>query len=102
MHNKSPCIEWEGTVNNSGYGVVQEWINGRQKTTAAHRWIYQRYRGPIDPGMQLDHLCRNRLCVNTDHLEQVTHEENIRRANASRADGRRLFERQHTADKGMN
>ena len=45
----------------------------------AHRLTYQWAKGPIPAGMELDHLCRNRRCVNPAHLEPVTHRENVRR-----------------------
>lgn len=45
----------------------------------AHRWFYEQARGPIPPGYQLDHLCRNRACVNPEHLEVVTRRTNARR-----------------------
>lgn len=45
----------------------------------AHRLAYERAFGPIPTGMQIDHLCRVRECVNPDHLEVVSHTENVRR-----------------------
>ncbi len=45
----------------------------------AHRWAYEQARGAIPDGMHLDHLCRNTLCVNPDHLQAVTARENLRR-----------------------
>lgn len=51
----------------------------RPKRHSAHRWGYEALVGPIPDGLELDHLCRNLLCVNPDHLEPVTHEENVRR-----------------------
>lgn len=59
------CWEWFGGVNSAGYGP--------------HKRFYERFAGPVPPGLELDHLCRNKLCVNPEHLEPVTHLENIRR-----------------------
>lgn len=69
------CRIWPGTTNRNGYGVL--WLNGQRH--AAHRFIFELLRGPIADGLQLDHLCRNRQCVNPDHLEPVTNQVNVLR-----------------------
>lgn len=72
------CWVWQGATSN-GYGVVGL---GRRTdgTGKAHRVLYELLVGPVPPGMELDHLCRNRRCVNPDHLEPVTRQENIDRS----------------------
>lgn len=71
----TPCWDWPLATNEAGYGVMQ--VNGISKR--AHREIYERVIGTIPDDMVLDHLCRNRSCVNPLHLEPVTLEENILR-----------------------
>lgn len=71
------CWNWTAGVNpRSGYGVFHP---SHGKTITAHRYAYERERGPLAPGLVPDHLCRNRLCVRVAHLEAVTNEENLRR-----------------------
>jgi len=70
------CWRWTGRLNMHGYGEMS--ING--KVTRAHRWAYEHWIGPIPKGLEVDHLCRNRACVKPEHLEPVTHRENMRRA----------------------
>src|SRR6202030_118623 len=67
----SGCWLWLGACNEFGYGKF-----GKVK---AHRFSYEREKGPIPDGLEIDHLCRNKSCVNPDHLEAVTHGENRRR-----------------------
>jgi len=76
------CWQWiagsSPTYHGFRYGMFRP--GGRDDGQVnAHRWSYQYHRGAIPQGMVLDHLCRNTLCVNPDHLEIVTNSENILR-----------------------
>lgn len=79
------CWEWLGSRTSNGYGRHQM----RGKHWMAHRAAYVLLVGPIADGMQLDHLCRNRGCVNPEHLEQVTARENTLRSSSFIADNAR-------------
>ena len=70
------CWNWTGAIHIKGYGQFRRrGINWR-----AHRLVYEWFVGLIPEGMTLDHLCRNKRCVNPDHLEVTTNEENTRRS----------------------
>lgn len=69
------CLLWTG-ANIKGYGH----IGHRGQSLKAHRVAWERVYGPIPDGLQVDHLCRVRLCVNPAHMELVTREENLARA----------------------
>lgn len=77
------CWMWYGALMSTGYGTFGVAHNNQ----LAHRVAYELTIGPIADGLTLDHLCRNRRCVNPAHLEPVTLGENSRRAAASRKAG---------------
>lgn len=72
---KPGCWEWTGYINPYGYGEVR--VGPRMEK--AHRVAYEFWVGPIPEGLDLDHLCRNRGCVNPSHLEPVTRRVNVLR-----------------------
>jgi HNH endonuclease len=69
------CWQWTAAKVSNGYGIF--W-NGK-RNLLAHRWAFEQFVNTIPFGLELDHLCRNRGCVNPLHLEPVTHRENGRR-----------------------
>lgn len=77
-----PCWEWTRAKSN-GYGYIK--LRGAMRSSLAHRVAFEAFRGPIPDGLQLDHLCRNRGCVNPWHLEPVDCRENLLRGNTTQA-----------------
>jgi len=74
-----PCWIWTGANDgHDGYGRVR--VAG--KTQSAHRMVYRHLKGDVPIGLELDHLCFNRACVNPAHLEPVSHTDNVRRSSA--------------------
>lgn len=74
----SSCWGWDGYIDHHGYSSMR--IGSRPgRMYRAHRLSYQFFKGEISQGLELDHLCRNRWCVNPEHLEAVSHRGNILR-----------------------
>lgn len=71
-----PCWIWEAGTTAQGYGGFHP---TKYETELAHRWSFSYHGGKLEAAYVVDHLCRNRRCVNPRHLEQVSNEENLRR-----------------------
>lgn len=82
--SETGCHEWQGSLDSSGYGQQMfPSVNGHKRSARAHRVAWVGFnRRDIPPGMVIDHLCRNRRCVNPDHMEIVSH-----RVNSLRGEG---------------
>lgn len=78
------CWNWTGRTNrpDGGYGVIN--LQGR-KRVYAHRWSFEYHRAEIPEGLEIDHLCRNTICVNPWHLDPVTGAENMLRTPAAQS-----------------
>lgn len=88
------CGCWIWTASTSaGYG--QLWHRDHGRAIGAHRIAYELYRGEIPAGFDIDHLCRTPSCVNPDHLEAVTHRENVMRGESP---GARAQRRTHCSE----
>lgn len=68
------CWLWMGAVGHKGYGSI--WDGSKGRFVRAHRVSYELHVGPIPEGLQIDHLCRVRCCINPNHLEPVTQSVN--------------------------
>lgn len=86
VDHTTACWLWTGALSDGGYARLC--VNNRD--TRAHRASYEAYVGPIPSGMQIDHLCRVRRCINPSHLEPVTGSENCKRSTV----GMRIAQRQ--------
>lgn len=89
------CWEWKGSKDSSGYGSF--WTNGKAK--GAHIFAYELVRGRVPVELELDHLCRNRVCVRSDHLEVVTSMENSHRGIAAQVNSARQWAKTHCPKK---
>ena len=72
------CWLWQGAPSSYGYGRIREAGSG-SRMLMAHRVVYEMAKGAIPEGMEIDHICRARMCCNPDHLQPVEPRENTRR-----------------------
>lgn len=89
------CWHYTGYLNKAGYGLLPFLRDGMQVPHYAHRVSYEAFRGPVPKGLQVDHLCRVRDCINPWHLEPVTPLENTRRSLVSVVQKARHARRTH-------
>jgi hypothetical protein len=87
------CWAWKGATDHLGYAR----FHASAGVQLAHRLAYEWFVGPIPAGLEIDHVCRNRRCVNPAHLEAVTHRENVLRG-ASAPGGATHCPRGHVYD----
>jgi len=80
------CWNWTGSLHRSGYGLMGGNADGRKITLRVHRVAFAAVNGEIPEGMQVDHVCHNRACVNPAHLRLTTHKENQENRSGPRRD----------------
>ena len=73
IDDKTACYIWTGTTTRKGYGIIEY----NDKPVLVHRLAYELYVGTLDSLLVLDHICENKLCFNTKHLQQISQKENI-------------------------
>jgi hypothetical protein len=84
----SHCYMWQGSHSGNGRGGGYPRMSLSGQTVAVHKVMFVNLNGYVPGRKQIDHLCRNRMCVNPDHLQMVTHKENQRRRDESLAEAK--------------
>lgn len=84
VHKTDGCWLWQAYVKSNGYGALGRGRRGKGMALA-HRMAWELTNGPIPEGMTIDHLCKNRRCVNPAHLEVVSRGENTLRSSGPSA-----------------
>lgn len=77
VQRRGACLIWIGAKTDKGYGRFRDANGG---TVQPHLFFWRHINGPVPAGLELDHLCKNPACCWPDHLEPVTHHENLRRS----------------------
>lgn len=90
LDSTQPCRQWPGWISPQGYGEFHAPALGHN--ARAHRVVYEAVCGPIPDGLVIDHICRNRGCVNPAHMEVVTVAENTLRGEGPTAVNARKVE----------
>ena len=74
------CMLWAGVVLSNGYAKAPDTILRRYRIRTMHRFMYMWSNGPLDADLVIDHICNTKLCINPDHLQQISSQANIRRS----------------------
>lgn len=85
VDDQTGCWNYNMGCFSDGYGAYSLYLGEkRYKTVRAHSYYYEKHKGKIKEGFILDHLCRNKICCNPDHLEEVVPATNVRRGFATK------------------
>lgn len=80
VRDERGCLVWAGSRDSHGYGMVRLRRRGRSFQVGAHRVAFLLHHGEISADLTIDHLCRNRACIEPSHLDECTRGENVLRS----------------------